>query len=339
MACFKPNICKVLRAPGRDKCFSRITQLKDYEEFFYLKRHVLNHYETHKVDGHFTKCLVEKVCLVPCGNCLGCSLDYSKDWSNRLKMEYLTHIEKNDLIPYFVTFTYSDDYLPKNKQLNYLHINSIIKSLSDKIRYRFDESLRYFVAGEYGSKGGRPHFHGIFWVPVDFEFVDFINQSWLRGFVQIKCCFFEHFNYISHYSVKKMALPRAKRKELILEGISFEKSLKSRGLGYDFLNDHFDQIVKDGFVVNPNSYNFKNIDEFNLSFSRSSFSPGRAFMKVAEKIGRKAELELAYKNHFRLYKACMTQNQINSSNMLTNYLNQTERLLELSLKSVKRLDL
>lgn len=92
-----------------------------------------------------------------------------------------------------------------------------------------------------------------------------------------------------------MSLPRAQRKELILEGISFEKSLKSRGLGYDFLIDHFDQIIEDGFLINPNSYNFKNIDEFNLSFSRSSFSPGRAFMKVAEKLNRKAELEKNYR--------------------------------------------
>ncbi len=136
-----------------------------------------------------------------------------------------------------------------------------------------------------------------------------------------------------------MSLPRAQRKELILEGISFEKSLKSRGLGYDFLIDHFDQIIEDGFLINPNSYNFKNIDEFNLSFSRSSFSPGRAFMKVADKLNRKAELEKNYRQHFKFYKSCMIQNQINSEYMLRDYLGETERLLKLSLNSVKRMDL
>ncbi len=136
-----------------------------------------------------------------------------------------------------------------------------------------------------------------------------------------------------------MSLPRAQRKELILEGISFEKSLKSRGLGYEFLIDHFDQIIEDGFLINPNSYNFKNIDEFNLSFSRSSFSPGRAFMKVAEKLNRKAEVEKNYQSHFKFYKSCMIQNQINSEYMLRDYLQETERLLKLSLNSVKRMDL
>ncbi len=136
-----------------------------------------------------------------------------------------------------------------------------------------------------------------------------------------------------------MSLPRAQRKELILEGISFEKSLKSRGLGYDFLMDHFDQIIDDGFLINPNSYNFKNIDEFNLSFSRSSFSPGRAFMKIAEKLNRKAEVEKNYQSHFKFYKSCMIQNQINSEYLLRDYLQETERLLKLSLNSVKRMDL
>lgn len=136
-----------------------------------------------------------------------------------------------------------------------------------------------------------------------------------------------------------MSLPRAQRKELTLEGISFEKSLKSRGLGYDFLIDHFDQIIEDGFLINPNSYNFKHIEEFNLSFSRSSFSPGRAFMKVADKLGRKEEVEKNYHEHFKLYKACMIQNQINSEYMLFDYLQETERLLKLSLNSVKRMDL
>ena len=98
-------------------------------------------------------------------------------------------------------------------------------------------------------------------------------------------------------------------------------------------------FVKDGFVVDPNSYNFKNIDEFNLSFSRSSFSPGRAFMKVADKLGRKAELEKNYRQHFKFYKSCMIQNQINSEYMLRDYLGETERLLKLSLNSVKRMDL
>ena len=29
--------------------------------------------------------------LVPCGNCIGCRLDYSKQWANRLMMELQYH--------------------------------------------------------------------------------------------------------------------------------------------------------------------------------------------------------------------------------------------------------
>ncbi len=165
MSCFKPNICYVLRPLGEEKCVTKLQSLENYESYFEDKRLLLNRYKKFMIDGVETTCYVKKICLVPCGNCLGCSLDYSKDWSNRLKMEYLTHIEKDDLIPYFITLTYADEYLPKNKQLNYSHIEDIIKKLSDKVRYRYDTNIRYFVAGEYGSKNGRPHFHMILWVP------------------------------------------------------------------------------------------------------------------------------------------------------------------------------
>ncbi len=165
MSCFHPNICYVLRPIGEEKRVTKIKPLESYDSYFYEKRHLMHLHSTFIIDHHPTVCYVEKICLVPCGNCLGCSLDYSKDWSNRLKMEYLTHIEKDDLIPYFITLTYADEFLPKNKQLNYSHIEDIIKKLSDKVRYRYDINIRYFVAGEYGSKNGRPHFHMIVWVP------------------------------------------------------------------------------------------------------------------------------------------------------------------------------
>ena len=62
-------------------------------------------------------------------------------------------------------------------------------------------------------------------------------------------------------------------------------------------------------------------------------------MKVADKLGRKDKKKKNYRQHFKFYKSCMIQNQINSEYMLRDYLGETERLLKLSLNSVKRMDL
>lgn len=55
----------------------------------------------------------EGAILVPCGNCIGCRLDYSKQWANRLMMELQYHDSA-----YFVTLTYDDDHIPKSEYVD-----------------------------------------------------------------------------------------------------------------------------------------------------------------------------------------------------------------------------
>lgn len=340
MPCFRPNICYVLRVIGEEKRYTFLESMLDYNIYFDKKKTLLHKYKKFKLKDGIKNCFVEKMCIVPCGSCLGCSLENSKDWSNRLKMEYLTHLEKNDLIPYFITLTYNDDFLPKNHQLNFNHINDLVRKLKDYIRYNFESNIRYLVCGEYGPKNARPHYHGIFWLPVGFDFDSFLSSHWLKGFYQIKVCFAEHLNYISHYSVKKSSLARATRKELVLSGIEFERSLKSRGIGYQFLIDHFDQIIDDKFLVIPSSYSFiSSIPEFNENFSHQRFSPGRSLMKIAEKIGRKDEISKKYHLNFKFYRSLMIRSQILMESNFVNYMKHCEFNLKMTFKSVKRQDL
>lgn len=104
---------------------------------------------------------------IPCGKCIGCRLEYSRQWANRMMLE----LEYHDSA-YFVTLTYSDDFLPKSPVYDadtgeYLYSSKTLRK-SDlskfikHVRKHFpNDKIRFFGAGEYGSKTLRPHYHVI----------------------------------------------------------------------------------------------------------------------------------------------------------------------------------
>lgn len=55
----------------------------------------------------------------------------------------------------FVTLTYDDDHLPKDKSVSKRHIQLFMK----RLRYETGAKLRYFACGEYGDKTYRAHYH------------------------------------------------------------------------------------------------------------------------------------------------------------------------------------
>jgi len=104
---------------------------------------------------------------VPCGRCLPCSLNKRKKKASRLVLE--SHDADNTL---FVTATYNDVWLPTDYchhdgryfsslsgTLNPRHCQLFLKRLRDAVHPNL---FRVAYAGEYGDKGGRPHYHFIF---------------------------------------------------------------------------------------------------------------------------------------------------------------------------------
>lgn len=47
---------------------------------------------------------------IPCKHCIGCHLDYARDWANRLLIEL-----KDMKCGIFLTLTYDNDHLPRTK--------------------------------------------------------------------------------------------------------------------------------------------------------------------------------------------------------------------------------
>lgn len=110
---------------------------------------------------------------IPCGQCLGCRMDYSRHWADRLMLEYKMHDEDTC---WFLTLTYADESLELGKHIHYYadpetgEVSAKSLSLYKRDLQRFwkllryyhpDDELLYFAAGEYGSLNHRPHYHAI----------------------------------------------------------------------------------------------------------------------------------------------------------------------------------
>lgn len=101
---------------------------------------------------------------IPCGNCIGCRLDYSRQWANRCMMELEYHEHAH-----FVTLTYDNDHVPisyyadpdtgeahKSLTLQKRDLQLFLKRLR---KANPDSKIRYFACGEYGGQTQRPHYH------------------------------------------------------------------------------------------------------------------------------------------------------------------------------------
>lgn len=162
---------------------------------------------------------------VPCGNCPECSNVKQIDYFLRVYAQFkdLCPLNKpTNWSCWFVTLTFNDENLPKSrtaikcmftKQIDkqftkshYKVFGSDIYEVSDdyrpcfdhRILQRFTKSYRQFFrrenlpephmifTSEFGSKYGRPHYHGIIFVPKQYnawyEFRDELARFWHYGF-------------------------------------------------------------------------------------------------------------------------------------------------------------
>lgn len=109
----------------------------------------------YKLGGGFTLS-AETACRdypleVPCGQCIGCRLERSRQWASRMVNEMQMH-EKNA----FLTLTYDAEHLPINQSLEKEHLQLFLKRLRKSLDKK---KIRYYACGEYGTETKRPHYH------------------------------------------------------------------------------------------------------------------------------------------------------------------------------------
>lgn len=146
---------------------------------------------------------------LPCGRCMGCRLERSRQWAVRC-----VHESKCFDDNCFVTLTFSPEHVPKDGSLCRKHVQDFLKRLRRKFE---DRKIRVFYCGEYGDQLGRPHYH-LCLFNLDFpDRVKFkkVNGFWYYSSVilsdlwpfghSIVCDFsFETAAYVARYCTKKI---------------------------------------------------------------------------------------------------------------------------------------
>lgn len=87
---------------------------------------------------------------LPCGQCIGCRLERTRQWAVRIQHEAELHEHSS-----FVTLTYDDEHLPPFGNLQYHDVQKFLK----RLRKHTGTKIRYYLCGEYGDLNRRPHYH------------------------------------------------------------------------------------------------------------------------------------------------------------------------------------
>lgn len=101
---------------------------------------------------------------INCGQCIGCRISKQSAWVMRCYAESREH--KRSI---FATLTYDDDNLNPRQELEYKDFQLFLKRLRKSAGKRRASPFRFFVAGEYGERTNRPHWHALLfgYDPVD----------------------------------------------------------------------------------------------------------------------------------------------------------------------------
>lgn len=203
MACYHPNKAFIRRIPGSGR--TEVIVASYSTNHIEIDEQGRVYKSTERFVRDSCKICIREWRAIPCGQCIGCRLEYSRNWANRCSLEMRQH-EKNS----FITLTYNEENIPRNPavdgkavdpltgEVSYVFsdtdevatlkkedLTNFFKALrrklneipkeSDEEEQRYYKkgddnfkSFRYFASGEYGD-GGRPHYHILLfgWSPDD----------------------------------------------------------------------------------------------------------------------------------------------------------------------------
>lgn len=222
--------------------------------------------------------MYRKIQMVPCGKCIGCRLDYSRQWANRIMLECKDRPKDTC---WFITLTYNPENLPINQVINQdtgeiitgntlvkEHLSKFMKDLRRYRDYHYKESeIKFFGCGEYGSSKNtaRPHYHiAIMGMKLDtFELKKYKDTEngrlwiweegariWGKGYVVIGRLEWDSAAYVARYIMKKQKGNLADNyyasKAIIPE---FVQMSRRPGIGRRYYEEHKNEIYENDSIV------------------------------------------------------------------------------------------
>lgn len=217
---------------------------------------------------------------LPCGQCIGCRLERSRQWAMRCVHEAKFHAANC-----FVTLTYDNTFMPAGGSLSKRDLCLFFKRLRNT-----RGAFRYYACGEYGSLSARPHYHALVF---GLNFPDKTKQSVNRrgdvyyGSAELKELWpygnniigevnFDTAAYVARYVMKKITGPMAESHYDVMDGNGeihrripeFTVMSRRPGIGLKYyetygqeVRDH-DSVVINGREVLPPRYYDKKTEEF-----------------------------------------------------------------------------
>lgn len=188
---------------------------------------------------------------VPCGQCIGCRLERSRQWAVRC-------VHEASLYPRncFITLTYDDAHLPG---ISLVPRDYVL--FMKRLRKMFGPGIRFFHCGEYGSLNLRPHHHAILF---NFDFEDkelwsvrsgvrlyrspALESLWPFGFSTIGDVTFESAAYVARYVLKKVTGSDAQDhyKGRVPEYVTMSRK---PGIAYNWFRRYSSDIYPNDYVV------------------------------------------------------------------------------------------
>lgn len=227
-----------------------------------------------------------KVMPIPCGQCIGCRLEKSRDWANRGYLEASLHKEN-----YFVTLTYNENHLPMKSHVEhdgkiYLRDETWTGTLEKRDLQLFIKRLRnettkfsYMACGEYGEKNGRPHYHLIIFgaeLPSETFYNariinnetywqnDIIEKCWVTSEGKGKCgeslgisniseVSWNNIAYVARYITKKITGPNSKEEYAKMgREPEFNLASKNPAIGKEWFNLNHAKIIDNDEIIIKN---------------------------------------------------------------------------------------
>lgn len=168
---------------------------------------------------------IRRELTLPCGNCVGCRVERSRQWAVRCMHESQMH-DSNLML----NLTYSDEYVPGDYSLKYSHFQLFMKRLRkwhyakhlrNGLTRKEYKPLRFYMCGEYGELYSRPHYHAIIFglalddlvyhsksqAGSDMYVSETLTNIWSLGHVTVGAVTYESAAYIARYCVKAVTDP------------------------------------------------------------------------------------------------------------------------------------